>query len=137
MKDLVLDKSRIRVGEKGDKERYVPFTPDAQRTVYRYLKARRVCVGNKDHYQELLIGKERRPLGYNEIRQITRKLLDRTRLHVKDQHHIFRRTWAYRDLKGGVPVKFVQLVGGWSNLATMEVYARAMQSDDAMDVEWH
>jgi integrase/recombinase XerD len=135
--DLDWDKSRIKVVEKGDKERYVPFTPDAQRAVYRYLKARQVYVGKKDHYQELWIGEERKPLGFNGIRQIIRILLARAGLHVRDQHHIFRRTWAYRNLKAGVPVKFVQLVGGWSNLATMEVYVRAMQSDDAMDVEWH
>ena len=49
LKDLDWDKSRIRVVEKGDKERHVPFTPDAQKAVYRYLKARRVYVGDKDH----------------------------------------------------------------------------------------
>ena len=137
MKDLDWNKARIKVVEKGDKERYVPFTADAQKAVYRYLKARQVYMGSKDHYQELWIGEERKPLVYHGIQKINRVLMDRAGLHVKDQHHIFRRTWAYRNLSAGVPVKFVQLVGGWSDLATMEGYVRAMQSDDALNVQWH
>lgn len=129
--------SRIRVIEKGNKERYVPFTPDAQTAVWRYLKTRVVYMKGRDQFQELWIGEERQPMKYHGLQSVMRLLINRAGLTLKDHHHIFRRTWAYRNLKAGVPVKFVQLVGGWSDLATMEGYVRAMQSDDALNVQWY
>ncbi len=142
LQDLDWDKSRIKVLEKGDKERYVPFTPDAQKAVYRYLKVRQVymttCAKTQtDHCQELWISEERKPLTFCGIQMINRKLLSRAGLHVTDQHHIFRRTWLCRNLAAGVPIKYLQLVGGWSSIAAMEVYARAMLSDEAIDREWY
>ena len=58
LKDLEWTENRISVVEKGDKHRYAPFTGDAQRAVYRYLKARKVFMGAKDDYQELWINEE-------------------------------------------------------------------------------
>ena len=56
---------------------------------------------------------------------------------MRDQHHVFRRSWAWRNLKAGVSPKFVQLVGGWESMAVLEQYVRMMKSDDALDnVKW-
>lgn len=51
-------------------------------------------------------------------------------------HHIFRPTWAIRRLIAGIPIKFVRLVGGWENIATLEIYVRIMDTDDAIDANW-
>ncbi|GAI72375.1 unnamed protein product, partial [marine sediment metagenome] len=56
--------------------------------------------------------------------------------HIKDLHHIFRRSWAMRNLKAGVPQKYVQLIGGWESVTTLEQYVRAMESEDALDANW-
>ena len=70
--------------------------------------------------------------------KITRTMFTRADIQVKDLHHIFRRTWAYRNLKAGVPLKFVQLVGGWESVAVLEQYVRRMDSEDALgsNVNW-
>lgn len=137
LKDLEWTENRISVVEKGDKHRYAPFTADAQRAVYRYLKARKVFMGAKDNYQELWINEERRPLGKTGLQRIVRVLQDRSGVHYRDDHHIFRRTWLYRNAKNGVPLKMLQLVGGWSDLTTLDGYIRAMTSGDAINqVDW-
>ena len=40
-----------------------------------------------------------------------------------------------RNLRAGVPIKFIQLVGGWSSIAVLEGYVRAMESEDAVEAE--
>jgi site-specific recombinase XerD len=137
LKDLGWRQGRISVVEKGDKQRYVPFTKEAQRAVYRYIKARRKYLGKTDRYEELWIGEERRPMTYHGLQKVSRILQERAGVHIKDQHHIFRRTWLYRNVKAGTPLKMLQIVGGWSDLATLDGYIRAMDSEDAIDqVNW-
>jgi site-specific recombinase XerD len=130
--DLNWTASTIRVIGKGAKERQVPFTQPAQRAVYHYLKMR------KDNHYQLWISEERQPMQLTGLGKITRTMFDRAEVKVKDLHHIFRRTWAYRNLKAGVPLKFVQLVGGWDSVVVLEQYVRRMDSEDALgsNVKW-
>ena len=163
--DLDWNTARIRVVGKGSKERRIPFTPEAQKAVYRYLQRR------EDKMPELWLSEERRPLKPLGVGQIVPRLADAasgyqcpqcskryqglefvcreyvcpvckvklTRLfNIQDAHHIFRRSWAWRNLKAGVPMKFVQLVGGWDSVTVMEQYVRRMSSDDALggNIKW-
>ena len=163
--DLDWTTSRIRVFGKGSKERRIPFTPDAQKAVYRYLQRR------EDKMPELWLTEEKRPITPIGIGQVVPRLMDAasgyqcpqcdkkyeglefvcreyvcpackvklTRLfNIRDAHHIFRRSWAWRNLKAGVPIKFVQLVGGWDSVVVLEQYVRRMSSDDALggNIKW-
>jgi len=130
LSDLEWDKSRIRVFGKGNKERYVPFTKEAKKAVWRYLSYR------NDDYPALWVTEERRPARKWAIVSATRRLIERADLDIKDMHHIFRRSWAMRNLKAGVPIKYVQLIGGWESVTTLEQYVRAMESEDALDANW-
>jgi site-specific recombinase XerD len=132
LSDLDWTASTIRVIGKGAKERRVPFTQPAQRAVYQYLKMR------NDHHCQLWISEERQPMQLTGLGKITRTMFDRAEVKVKDLHHVFRRTWAYRNLKAGVPLKFVQLVGGWESVSVLEQYVRRMDSEDALgsNVGW-
>ncbi len=130
LSDLEWNKSRIRVFGKGSKERYVPFTNEAKKAVWRYLSYR------NDDYPALWITEERRPARKWAIVSATRRLIERADLDIKDMHHIFRRSWAMRNLKAGVPQKYVQLIGGWESVTTLEQYVRAMESEDALDANW-
>jgi integrase/recombinase XerD len=132
LSDLNWQASTIRVIGKGNKERQVPFTKDAQRAVYRYLKMRR------DSHPDLWITEERTPMKKTGLGRVTRTMFQRGEIKVKDLHHIFRRSWAYRNLKAGVPLKFVQLVGGWDSVVVLEQYVRRMDSEDALgtNVGW-
>ena len=130
--DLDWQKSQMRVFGKGAKERYVPFTKEAKKTVWRYLSYRH------DSYSNLWVTEERCPMKQTGITSATERLIERAGLHgqIKDMHHIFRRSWAMRNLKAGVPQKYVQLIGGWESVTTLEVYVRAMESEDALDANW-
>ncbi|MFC2000053.1 tyrosine-type recombinase/integrase [Chloroflexota bacterium] len=134
--DLDWNAGRIKVMGKGAKERYVPFANgnsknkyepyDAQKPVYRYLMVR------PDLYSELWIGEEKRPMTHNGLMAVTRKLYARARVSQQDMHHIFRRTWAWRMLKAGMPAKAVQLIGGWESMSMLERYVAMMDTEDAL-----
>ncbi len=128
--DLDWDKSRIRVFGKGSKERYVPFGKAAKKAVWRYLSYR------NDDCPALWLTEERRPATKWAIVSASSRLIERAGLDIKDMHHIFRRTWAMRNLKAGVPQKYVQLIGGWESVVTLEQYVRAMESEDALEANW-
>lgn len=133
LKDLDWTQGRIRVLGKGNKERFVPFIKDAQRAIYKYLASR------ADDYPCLWLADRRRPMTADGLVSVTRRLFERTGIKIKDLHHIFRRTWAYRNLKNGTPIKFVQLCGGWESVTTLEGYIKAMNSEEALNgkgVKW-
>ncbi|MDO8472446.1 MAG: tyrosine-type recombinase/integrase [Dehalococcoidia bacterium] len=128
--DLEWERGRIRVLGKGARERYVPFMPTAKKAIHRYLSFR------NDDYPQLWLTDERVPLTLHGFTQITKRLFDRAEMEVKDNDHIFRRTWAMRQLRAGIPIKQVQLVGGWESISVLEQYVRAMESEDAMSAKW-
>lgn len=128
--DLDWEKNKIRVFGKGQKERYVPFAREAKKAVWRYMAHR------KDDLPQLWLTEERQPATVWAITSATRRLIERAGLDIKDMHHIFRRSWAWRNLKAGLPTKYVQLVGGWENLTTLDGYVRAMESEEALEAKW-
>jgi len=130
LEDLDWDRNRIRVFGKGSKERYVPFVKGSKKAIWRYLSYR------SDDYPALWVTEERRPATKWAIVSATRRLIDHAGLDIKDMHHIFRRSWAMRNLKAGVPIKYVQLIGGWESVTTLEQYVRAMESEDALEANW-
>lgn len=128
--DVDWDAGCIRVFGKGRKERYVPLTKDARKAIYKYLKFR------DDALPYLWLTEERTAMRSNGVCVSIRRTYERAGLSVKDAFHIFRRTWAMRNLKAGVPMKHVQLIGGWEDISTLEVYVRMMDSTDALAARW-
>jgi site-specific recombinase XerD len=128
--DLDADRNRIKLFGKGRKERFVPYSKEARKAVWRYLAYR------DDKLPQLWLSEERKPIKGDGLRLALIRLYQRAGIHVKDTCHVFRRTWAMRNLKAGVPIKYVCLVGGWEQISTLEGYVRAMQSDEALDAKW-
>ena len=75
---------------------------------------------------------ERRPLQLSGVRHAIRRIYERVGLEVKDQFHIFHRTWAMRKIQEGVSLKYIMLVGGWEDVSTLDGYVRAMDSEEAL-----
>jgi site-specific recombinase XerD len=131
LSDLNWEHSTIRVVGKGDKERRVPFLAPVKKAVLRYLRYR------KDDYTNLWLTEERMPLSADGVHISVRRIMNRAGLgDYPDAVHIFRRTWAYRQLKSGVDINSVRLIGGWEDLATLQIYIRAMESEDALSQKW-
>ncbi len=128
--DLNWDGSWILVFGKGNRERRVPFSKEAKRAVWRYLAFR------KDNLPQLWLSEERTPMAPEGLRMAINRLYRRSGIQVKDVCHIFRRTWAMRQIKSGIPPKFVQLTGGWIDIKTLDGYIQAMTSEDALGAKW-
>lgn len=133
LNDVDWKQARIHIREgKGRKERYVPFTKRAQRAMYEYV-ARRPVNGIPD----LWLSEEHTNMGYWGMFQATRRIYTRAGITKKDMHHIFRRSWAWRQLKANISPKFVRLIGGWESSEMIDRYVRAMTSQDCLDqVSW-
>ena len=131
--DMEWDRGRIKIFGKGARERWVPFMPNAKKALWRYLEYR------NDKLPELWLSGLRTPtpMTYVGVKSTVHKLMERAGYgHMKDKAHIFRRTWAMRQIRAGIPTKSIQLVGGWENLSTLEIYIRAMESEEALNAKW-
>jgi len=67
------------------------------------------------------------------IRQVIHRIYGRADVKIKDDFHIFRRTWAMRKIDEGVPIKYIMLVGGWEDVSTLDGYVRAADTQKALD----
>lgn len=130
IEDLDSHNDKIRVFGKGRIERYVPYQKEAKKAVWRYMSYR------DDKLPQLWLTEERKPMKSSGVQESIERIYKRADIHVKDICHIFRRTWAMRQLRAGVPIKFVQLVGGWASIGVLEGYVRAMESDEALSAKW-
>jgi len=130
--DLEWQRDRIKVMGKGARERYVPFSKEAKRAVWRYLSYR------DDEHPCLWITEERRPMGQGGMIMVMRRLFDGAGLRgeVVDLHHVFRRSWAMRNLRGGRSLRDLMAVGGWESEQMLMRYVRAMESEDALAAKW-
>ena len=129
MRDLDWEKSRIKVFGKGAKERVLPFEPDAQKAVWRYLQNR------SDSQAALWVTQIGTAMTYGGVGSDLKRMFERAGLAetMKDAVHIFRRTWAMNALRDGIPIKYVQLVGGWESVSVLEGYVRALTSEHALE----
>jgi len=125
-------RNRIKVFGKGARERFIPFTPETKKAVWRYLKYRR------DEHPHLWVTEERRPAKTWGLTSAMRRMIERAELdgYIKDCFHVFRRSWAMRNIRAGRSIKDIQLIGGWESITVLEGYVRAMQSEDALGGKW-
>ena len=128
--DLDWQRERIKVLGKGSKDRYVPFVRMAQKAIWRYQADPKYSAGPELWRSRLGVA-----MGYQTIQMDLKRMLLRAGLLgvVPDAIHSWRRTWAYNSLKSGVPLKYVQLAGGWESVGILEHYVRALDSEDALE----
>lgn len=124
--DLEADNERIKVFGKGRRERYVEYTKEAKKAIWRYMAYR------NDTFPALWLTEERRPLQRDGARIALERVYRRADIKVKDRAHIFRRSWAMRKISEGVPTKFIQITGGWLDIKTLDIYVQAINSEQAL-----
>lgn len=125
VEDLEWDRGVIRVVYgKGQKERCVPFLPQAQAHTRHYLENFR---GQEPG--PLWITSHDRPLTYSGIGRDMDKLAKAAGIQMVDRCHIFRRTFAASAVRQAIPRQYVQAAAGWSTPEMMDLYTSWMQTE--------
>jgi integrase/recombinase XerD len=115
--DIDWERRTVRVWGKGAKERVGKFSDTTERYLREHLASYRPN-GN-------IWG-----INYNGIGSMLKRLEKATGITCNP--HSFRRTWAIENIRRGVNLLDVQVLGGWDDLEMVKRYAREVNSEDAI-----
>ena len=134
--DLDLRNRAVRIVKgKGNKERIVHISDKTTAAVRTYLGLdthpadKAVHRGGSDY---LVLSEERRPLGYEGLREALLVMAQTAGITKQVSPHVFRHTWARMTLAAGVDSRYVQTLGGWANLDMVGQYTKDQQAEDAL-----
>lgn len=115
----------LNVIGKGNKERTVCFTQQAEVYLQRYLESR------TDNCEALFVT-VRRPykrIGARSIQKEIKKIASRTNINISVHPHIFRRSFATHRLNNGTPLDIVQKFLGHESPAVTQIYAQTSREN--------
>lgn len=110
-----LDRDRITVHGKGDKWRTVALNPGPGSVINAYVAMRR------DNNPMLWVHEDGRTLAYHSVQVFMRDAGLQLRLKDTTAHNL-RRTAATEMIESDVPTPFVQYIGGWEDLRSLNRY---------------
>lgn len=120
-----LDRGRVRVIGKGDKEREVPLGDPARDAVETWLAVRHVLeTGTHD---ELFTNRRGRPIGPRDIRRLVGRYAA-TLSGRRVTPHTLRHSFATHLLEGGADIRAVQEMLGHASVATTQRYTHVSRS---------
>jgi site-specific recombinase XerD len=126
--DVDFKQGQIRVFGKRRKERFVPLFPPLKKALWQWLTYR-----VSDQEPHLWITQDGRPLTIDALNDHMARQIQRAGLHVEDRNHIFRRTFIMRQLRAGVPVKYLQQIVGHDDISTLMGYVKRLDKEQSLD----
>ena len=121
-----LDRGRVTVVGKGDKEREVPLGDPARQAVVAWLTVRSVLApGEAD---ELFINRRGRPIGPRDIRRLVGRYGRAALSGRRVTPHTLRHSFATHLLEGGADIRAVQEMLGHASVATTQRYTHVSRS---------
>ena len=111
----------VRVTGKGDKERIVPYYPELNDLIKRYLKQYRSKYA-KDDDIHLFINQKGKKLTTRSIENILNKAVANTSIPIRVHPHMLRHSYATHLLDNGADLRVVQELLGHENIATTQIY---------------
>ena len=118
VRDIDLERNRIKVTGKGDKEGYLIFGAKTKCLIIAHL--------SENEPDDYLFD-----LNFEGIKTMLRRLGDKT--GIKARPHDFRRGFATSLRKSGVGELDIQQLGRWSSLEMVRRYTKAFTFDDAAE----
>ena len=121
-----LDRSRVIVMGKGDKEREVPIGDSVRQAVVAWLAVRSVLAPGEG--DELFMNRRGRPIGPRDIRRLVGRYGRAALSGRRVTPHTLRHSFATHLLEGGADVRAVQEMLGHASVATTQRYTHVSRS---------
>lgn len=125
--DMDLNRGRVSVVGKGDKQRYVYLGKRALQAIWLYIKQERPdpMQSGSDH---LFLTFDGYPMNRHSVRKAINRLAERA--DVDAHPHLFRHTGATERLRRGMDLMSLKHLLGHQKLSTTEKYLTALQDED-------
>ncbi len=114
--------SRVKVIGKGDKDRFVYFTPDVKDLIKVYLPLREDKLGEKGELNSLFLDFMGRELTVRGVYYLIDKRIREVGVDKKVSPHTFRHTFATHLLNEGADIRIVQELLGHQSISTTQIY---------------
>jgi integrase/recombinase XerC len=118
--DVDLERARLRVVGKGDRERWTPLGDPALAALAGWLARGRPALAPRD--AALLLSLRGRRLSPSDVRRIVARLARLAGVHVASPHAL-RHAYATHLLEGGAGLREIQELLGHASPETTQVYA--------------
>ncbi|HEU4831848.1 MAG TPA: tyrosine recombinase XerC [Actinomycetota bacterium] len=120
-----LERGRVTVVGKGDKEREVPLGDPAREAVAAWLVVRGVLGAGRD---ELFMNRRGRPIGPRDIRRLVGRYAGVALSGRRVTPHTLRHSFATHLLEGGADIRSVQEMLGHASVATTQRYTHVSRA---------
>lgn len=117
-----LGSEQLKILGKGNKERYVPISPDLAKLLKSYLEVRKP---QEDFKQYFFVNKKGKKLTEKFVYVVVNKYLSLVTSKQKTSPHILRHSFATHVLDNGAEISKVKEILGHSSLASTQVYTNA------------
>lgn len=117
-----LEDEQLKILGKGNKQRYVPISPDLSNLLKTYLTIRKP---QEDCKQYFFVNKKGKKLSEKFVYVVVNKYLSLVTSKQKRSPHILRHSFATHVLDNGAEISKVKEILGHSSLASTQVYTNA------------
>jgi site-specific recombinase XerD len=122
-----LDRGRVSVRGKGDKEREVPLSDPSADALRAYLTAGRPTMAGDDR-RTMFFNRKGRPFSGRDIRAMVRRYAERLLPGRRITPHTLRHSFATHLLEGGADIRAVQELLGHASVATTQRYTHVSRT---------
>ncbi len=122
-----LDRGRVLVRGKGDKEREVPMSDYALDALTAYLGGGRALLGS-DGSAQLFFNRKKKPFSSRDIRTMVERYAGTLLMGRRVTPHTLRHSFATHLLEGGADIRAVQELLGHASVATTQRYTHVSRS---------
>jgi integrase/recombinase XerC len=122
-----LDRGRVLVRGKGDKEREVPMSDHAVDAIAAYLSAGRPTMAGDDR-RTMFFNRKGRPFSGRDIRAMLEQYAGRVLPGRRITPHTLRHSFATHLLEGGADIRTVQELLGHASVATTQRYTHVSRT---------
>lgn len=127
LESIDLDRGRVLVRGKGDKEREVPMSDHAVDAADRWLSAGRPIMAGEDR-RTMFFNRKGKPFSGRDIRAMVEQYAGRLLPGRRVSPHTLRHSFATHLLEGGADIRAVQELLGHASVATTQRYTHVSRA---------